>query len=50
MLNIIKNNKYLILIYTVAMASFVVNLDTYIVNVSLPAMAIQFNTTTTAIS
>lgn len=50
MLNIIKNNKYLILIYTIAMASFVVNLDTYIVNVSLPAMVTQFNTTTTAIS
>lgn len=32
------------------MASFVVNLDTYIVNVSLPAMVTQFNTTTTAIS
>ena len=50
MLDIIKNNKYLILIYTIAMASFVVNLDTYVVNVSLPIMVTQFNTTTTAIS
>ena len=50
MLNIIKTNKYLILIYTIAMASFVVNLDTYVVNVSLPSMAAQFGTTTTAIS
>ena len=50
MLNIVKNNENLILIYTIAMASFIVNLDTYVVNVSLPAMADQFNTTTTAIS
>ena len=50
MLDIIKQNKYLILIYTIAMASFIVNLDTYVVNVSLPSMATQFHTNTTAIS
>lgn len=51
MTNIINDkHKYLILMYIISMASFIVNLDTYIVNVSLPVIAENFSTNTSGIS
>lgn len=51
MSNIINDkNKYLLLMYTISIASFMVNLDTYIVNVSLPTIADSFGTDTSNIS
>lgn len=45
-----KVNKYLLLIYTISFASFMVNLDTYVVNVALPDILKDFNTNTSNIS
>ena len=51
MTNIINDkNKYILLMYTISIASFMVNLDTYIVNVSLPTIAESFKTDTSNIS
>ena len=51
MTNLINDkNKYLLLMYTISIASFMVNLDTYIVNVSLPTIAESFKTDTSNIS
>lgn len=51
-MNNITNNKinYLLLMWTISIASFMVNLDTFIVNVSLPTIAESFNTNTSNIS
>lgn len=47
MANIIEDKtKYLFLMYTISIASFMVNLDTYIVNVSLPAITENFQSNT----
>ena len=45
-----KINKYLILIYTISFASFMVNLDTYVVNVALPSITQTFKASTSDIS
>ena len=45
-----KVNKYLLLIYTISFASFMVNLDTYVVNVALPDILKDFNSNTSNIS
>lgn len=51
-MNNITNNKinYMLLMWTISIASFMVNLDTFIVNVSLPTIAESFNTNTSNIS
>ncbi|MBR2525125.1 MFS transporter [bacterium] len=46
----IKINKTSILIYTISCASFMVNLDTYIVNVALPSITNSFGAVTSDIS
>ncbi|MBR1907692.1 MFS transporter [bacterium] len=45
-----KVNKNLLLIYTISFASFMVNFDTYVVNVALPDILKDFNTNTSNIS
>ena len=45
-----KKNKYIILMCMISIASLMVNLDTYIVNVSLPFIAKSFKTNTSNIS
>ncbi len=46
----ININKSSILIYTISFASFMVNLDTYVVNVALPSIANSFGAVTSDIS
>jgi len=46
----IQVNKNLLLIYTISFASFMVNFDTYVVNVALPDILKDFNTNTSNIS
>lgn len=46
----IKINKTSILIYTISFASFMVNLDTYVVNVALPSITNSFGAVTSDIS
>ena len=46
----ININKSTILIYTISFASFMVNLDTYVVNVALPSITNSFGASTSDIS
>ena len=44
------DKKYLPLVISTAAASFMVNLDTYIINVSVPAIATDFGVSKTDVS